>query len=65
MEPNSWRYDRDHLTELTELDEKLAQWGNRGWELATVIHAKETKTTAEENILAPEGWGLILKQPMP
>jgi hypothetical protein len=63
MEPKRWRYDRDHITDLTQLDEKLAQWGNRGWELATVIHAKETNKTAEENILAPEGWTLIFKQP--
>jgi hypothetical protein len=63
MEPKGWRYDRDHITDLTQLDEKLAQWGNRGWELATVIHAKETKKAAEENILAPEGWTLIFKQP--
>jgi hypothetical protein len=65
MEPKNWRYDRDHITDLTQLDEKLTQWGNRGWELATVIHANETKKTAEENILAPEGWTLIFKQPMP
>jgi hypothetical protein len=63
MESKRWRYDHDHINDLTQLDEKLAQWGNRGWELATVIHAKEAKKTAEENILAPEGWMLIFKQP--
>jgi hypothetical protein len=65
MEPKTWRYEREHITDLTELDEKLAQWGNRGWELASVIHAKETKNTGEENILAPEGWMLIFKQSAP
>lgn len=64
MEPKGWRYNREHITDLTQLDGKLAQWGNRGWELATVIHAKETKQTAEENILATEGWMLIFKQPV-
>jgi hypothetical protein len=39
------------------------QRGNGGWELASVIHANATKNTAEENILAPEGWSLIFKQP--
>jgi hypothetical protein len=65
MEPKNkkWRYDRDHITDLAQLDEKLAQRGNRGWELATVIHANEAKTTTGENILAPEGWTLIFKQP--
>jgi hypothetical protein len=63
MEPKNWRYDHDHITDLAELDEKLAKWGGRGWELATVIQAKETKKLAEENILAPEGWTLIFKQP--
>ena len=43
MEPKNWRYDHDHITDLAELDEKLAKWGGRGWELATVIQAKETK----------------------
>ncbi len=64
MEPKGWRYNREHITDLTQLDEKLAQWGNRGWELATVIHATEPKKTAEENILASEGWMLIFKQPV-
>jgi hypothetical protein len=63
MEPERWRYERDHITDLALLDEKLAQWGNRGWELASVIHAKATEKTAGENILAPEGWTLIFKQP--
>jgi hypothetical protein len=63
METKKWRYDRDHITDLTQLDQTLAQRGNGGWELASVIHANATKNTAEENILAPEGWSLIFKQP--
>lgn len=64
MEFKRWLYDREHITDLTQLDEKLAQRGNSGWELATVIHAMKTQT-AEENILAPEGWMLIFKQSQP
>lgn len=65
MEFKRWLYDREHITDLTQLDEKLAQRGNSGWELAAVIHATMTKPTPEENILAPEGWILIFKQSQP
>lgn len=63
MEVQEWRYERDHITDLAQLSEKLTQRGNAGWELATVIHANETKTEDEGNILTPEGWMLIFKQP--
>jgi hypothetical protein len=51
---------RDEIAGLDELDDKLAYWGNLGWELVTLVHT--TKPT-DENILAAEVWMLILKQP--
>lgn len=64
MEIKRWQYHRDDLADLAELDGKLSHWGGLGWELVSVLHTSETKT-AEENILAPEGWLLIFKQPAP
>jgi len=63
MESRKWRYEREHITSLSQLDEQLTERGNRGWELATVIHGKDTSPTEEGNILAPEGWTIIFKQP--
>jgi len=63
MEARKWRYEREHITNLTLLDEQLAERGNRGWELATVIHGTDINPTEEGNILAPEGWTMIFKQP--
>jgi hypothetical protein len=65
METNKWRYHRDDIGSLTELDTKLSYWGDLGWELVSVLHTQETGTTTDENILAPERWILIFKQPAP
>ncbi len=63
MEARKWRYEQEYITNLTQLEEQLVERGNRGWELATVIHSKDIKPTEEGNILAPEGWTMIFKQP--
>ncbi len=57
-----WQYFRDELATLNDLDAKLEHWGGLGWELATILHASETKK--DENILAPEVWMLVLKRPV-
>ena len=64
MKAVKWRYLRYELANLEELDEKLNHWGGLGWELVSVIHTQELKKTAE-NILVPEGWTLMFKQPAP
>ncbi len=66
MDMKKWQYLRDEVDTVDELDEKLKHWGSHGWELASLVHAKrETTTTEETNILAPEVWMLVLKQPSP
>jgi hypothetical protein len=62
MEATQWRYEREHITDLTHLDEKLAERGNHGWELAAIVHGKDLKPMEEGNILTPEGWIMIFKQ---
>jgi len=63
MDMTKWQYLRDDIATLNDLDVKLRHWGALGWELATILHASETKR--DENILAPEVWMLIFKQPVP
>jgi hypothetical protein len=58
-----WKYFRDEIPTLNDLDPKLIHWGALGWELTTILHASETKR--DENILAPEVWMLIFRQPVP
>jgi len=57
-----WKYFRDDIATLNDLDAKLSHWGALGWELVTILHASETK---DENILVPEVWMLIFKQRIP
>ena len=63
MEITKWHYVRDDIASLHDLDGKLSERGNLGWELVSVLHTQEKKNPAEENILAPVGWTLIFKQP--
>ncbi len=63
MEVTKWQYVRDDISSLDDLDARLTHWGARGWELVTILHASETKT--DKNILGPEVWMLVLKQPAP
>ena len=65
MELTKWKYFRDDISTLDELDGKLQHWGGLGWELVTILHASEIKGPADENILAPQVWLLIFKQPTP
>ncbi len=62
MEPKKWQYKRDNVIGLEELDSKLAHWGNLGWELAGIIQTSGDEN--DENILGPETWVLVLKQPL-
>src|SRR5277367_2250515 len=64
METTKWQYFRDDIATLDEVDAKLKHWGALGWELVTILHANEVTTVANENILAPEVWMLIFKQPV-
>jgi hypothetical protein len=59
-----WRYLRDDLSSLDVLDENLKERGDAGWELVTIFRAIEPKKP-DENILGPESWVLIFKQPLP
>jgi hypothetical protein len=63
METTKWRYTRDDITDLKQLDDRLTERGNLGWELVTILHSKEAKTTEDQNILAPAKWTLLFKQP--
>jgi hypothetical protein len=63
MEPKKWQYMRDSVLGLEELDSKLAHWGNLGWELASIIQTSDNEN--DENILGPETWVLVFKQPKP
>jgi hypothetical protein len=63
MEVTKWQYLRDEIGTLDELEERLSQRGRTGWELVSVVATPGTKTTPDENILAPEIWMLIFKQP--
>ncbi len=63
MEPTKWQYMRDSVVGLEELDSKLQHWGNLGWELAGIIETVGDEKN--ENILGPETWVLVLKQPKP
>jgi len=63
MESTKWQYMRDEASGLDELDEKLKHWGNLGWELASIIQTTESGKPEDENILTPERWLLVLKQP--
>jgi hypothetical protein len=63
MEAQKWQYKRDQAMGLEELDSKLAQWGDLGWELAGII---PTSNDADDtNILGPEVWVLVFKQLKP
>jgi hypothetical protein len=62
METKKWQYMHDQVNGLEELDSKLAHWGSLGWELAGIIQTADDADT--ENILAPETWVLVLKQPI-
>jgi hypothetical protein len=62
MEVPKWKYFRDDISTLDELDAKLDHWGALGWELVTILHASEP---AEENILSNPVWMLMFKQPAP
>ena len=64
MEIRKWRYLRDDIANLDELDEKLKDRGDLGWELVSILHTTETTRRADENILVPEGWLLLFKQPV-
>ena len=64
MEIQKWQYFRDEVPDLKALDDKLLHLGNLGWELVSVIHTRDSGNTASENILAPEVWVLIVKQPV-
>jgi hypothetical protein len=57
-----WKYFRDDISTLDELDAKLDHWGGLGWELVTILHASEP---VEENILPARVWMLMFKQPAP
>ena len=59
MELTKWRYTRHDIMDLSQLDGMLAERGNRGWELVTILHSKESKTTEDQNILAPPKWTLL------
>jgi hypothetical protein len=63
MEIKKWQYLRDEVGGMDELDSKLAHWGELGWELVSIIHTTETGKPSDENILTPERWMLVLKQP--
>jgi hypothetical protein len=63
MEIQKWQYKRDQVPGLEELDSKLEHWGNLGWELASIVQT--TDDGIEGNILGPEVWVLVLKQPKP
>jgi hypothetical protein len=63
MENKKWQYLRDDIASLDELEATLKHRGDLGWELVSIVHTTETKRTADENILAPEGWILVFKQP--
>ena len=63
MEIKKWQYLRDEVSGLDELDLKLAHWGSLGWELVSIVHTTETGKPQDENILTPERWMLVLKQP--
>jgi len=56
MEIKKWKYLRENMATLDDLDDKLKHWGGLGWELVTILHTNEMKRAADENILAPEGW---------
>ena len=58
MEIKKWKYLRENMATLDDLDDKLKHWGGLGWELVTILHTNEMKRAADENILAPEGWPL-------
>jgi hypothetical protein len=62
MEPKKWQYMRDSVEGLEEMDSKLLHWGNLGWELAGIIQT--TGDEDNENILGPEIWVLVFKQPL-
>jgi len=62
MEVPKWKYFRDDISTLDDLDAKLEHWGGLGWELVTVLHASEP---AQQNILPPQVWMMIFKQPAP
>lgn len=62
METTKWKYFRDDIATLDEVDAKLQHWGSLGWELVTILHTAEA---GNQNILAAEVWMLIFKQPIP
>jgi vacuolar-type H+-ATPase subunit B/Vma2 len=64
MEIRKWQYLRDYIANLDELDEKLKNRGDLGWELVSILQTTETKRVPDENILVPEGWLLLFKQPV-
>jgi hypothetical protein len=63
MEIKKWKYLRDEVGGMDELDSKLAHLGELGWELVSIIHTTDTGKSTDENILAPERWMLVFKQP--
>jgi hypothetical protein len=65
MEVTKWKYFREDISTLDDVDAKLKHWGALGWDLVTILHASEIKRAADENILAPRSWMLIFKQPIP
>lgn len=49
------------------MDQMLTHWGDLGWELATIVHAPKIvkdEIVNDENILTPEAWMLVFKQPV-
>jgi hypothetical protein len=63
LEMTKWKYFRDDIATLDEVDSKMQHWGAQGWELVSVLHTAEIGNAAEGNILAPKVWMLIFKQP--
>jgi hypothetical protein len=65
MEIRKWQYLRDDMATIDDLDARLKHWGGLEWELVTILHTNEMQRAPDENILAPEGWILLFKQPAP
>jgi hypothetical protein len=64
MEVQKWQYFREEVATLRDPDEKLSYQGSLGWELTTIVHATEISKEDEGNILSPEVWILVFKQPL-
>ena len=58
-----WQYLRDEVETEAQLDEKLAQLGELGWELVAVCYTEpKFSVTGEAEPFSP--WKLFLKKPI-